>query len=328
MRAWVVRLVLLVAIAGCATPAPGDSTEADSNEVPVLVPSASADPRSEPQEAVPQVARVVLLADQGLTLELGIGWGQLGLVVPKSATVRISHPEFEEFSSFSDLAGDIYVPGTFTIIRLEAQESEPSEFWWLGRDSSFSGPLGSDAEAREGSLKASNYDGEPLSLTVGTNYGGYVLEINGGGERRSWPLGDHSGMGILLPEPEVSFGEDLGALRTAYQREWRVDFPALASAALYAQSWASDFSDDLPGGTRWGIESIAFGVQAQGEEPWSAGPGPAGGFGSYFGTGSAMTATVRDPTDMYAVLRYDQTDAGTTRTSDGLAVVVLPLLPP
>ena len=320
---WLVAVCLAVTlVAGCTEPAltlEGFVNTPSDLQVPGDGPYPS---------SMAQIANLTL-GDGGLTLHLGVGWGQLRITAGGiSVDVEVDH-ETLEFGPFADMGNSVYGPGAFTAVRLEGtgdRSGDAEEFWWIGHDAGFSGPHGSSDGAAAGTLHAGS-GGELVLLTVATNVRGYTLHIGHGGPALDWPLGPHEDLVAEWPEPTGRAGVDSGPVRAGYRREWSVPLPDLPPSAIYAYAWTSDFGTTPVGGTRWGLAWTGFGITQDGIDPPPRGPGPDGGFGGYFGGGMWDTRATQNTKDMQAALWYEQTDAGTTTTRDGLAVVAMPLQP-
>lgn len=318
--------LLASSLAGCADPA---TTPAVQPDLPTDLVVDATDGGGELGFAVAQVANVTLQQGTGMTLRLGTGWGQLRIrTTDGGLDVDVENDRFESFDAFSDREGDDYVPGIFTVVRLDGA-MEPDDFWWLGRDSGFSGPLGPSLRADPSRLEQTADEDGIILLTVATSFPDYVLRIGGSGPTADWALGPHPHLVADWPEPEVVRGADAGVAHAAYQRHWLVEMPGLPAAGIYAYAWSSNFGQTPAGGARGGVASTTLDITPMGDDP---GPQvsyfPSGGFGGYFGGGSYRTATTAEVADMQVSRWHDQTDAGVATSTAGLGVVAVPLVPP
>lgn len=268
----------------------------------------------------------------GVRLDLGIGWGQFQLFSDGPVRVQVGSDVFgSDFDPFTDFGNAVYGPGAFTVVRLDNGDSG-EDFWWLGHDAGFSGPHGSNRE-NPGRLSVDPPAGGVALLTVYTNVPGYHLFVGGADESSlsiPWELGEHPALVASTPVPTVEGGADAGAARAAYRRHWLQELPALPPSAIYAYSWDSDFAQAGAGtgAARAGVASSSLDIGPLGQENGPIVGGPSFGFGGYFGGGSYRSHVTEETDDWQVSAWREHTDAGTSRTADGLAVLALPLQPP
>jgi hypothetical protein len=274
-----------------------------------------------PSAPLNQVANLTLAEGTGIDVPLGIGWGQLRFTSPTE--IRLSHIELG-FEAPGDQNGTTYVPGTFTALHF-MEGGQAQTFFWMGTNKHLSTPHGSNEEADSGQFTSSV---PGAVLTVYNNVPGYNLHIGDADDHSGeldWSLGPHPLLVANLPVPREEAGADSGFVRAAYVRHWQQDFPNLVRSVVFATTWSSDFATN-PAGARAGVARSSFymGTVAD-DQPPTDDYGPDGGTGGYFGSSTWHVAETEGGRDWEVSYWREQMDVGSTETSDGLAVLAMPL---
>lgn len=305
----IVLALLAFLLAGCAE---ADSANVDeATTAPEWLPMASTD----------------LWTATDWRLDLTTGWGQLKFLSDGSPLrFTVSHDVIDEFTPFADRDG-LYGPGAFTAFRLEA-EGDVDEFFWLGRDAAFSGPIPYEGASN---LAVNAPAGATVLLTVYTNVAGYHLKLGQADEpwASEWRLGEHPALVASNPAPTEDFGIDTGPARVVHRLHWLQELPAQPASAFYAFSFEADFDTVGVGAARAGVADASFYLGPLGGDPGLDGqPFPSFGFGGYFGGGAWRQEASSDVGDWEVSAWRENTDVGTSRTAAGLSVLALPLAPP